>query len=379
MITKLGKDNSFMLFGATGQMEQNERVRIGRGTLIYAFGYAMSEQRFVVYDDEMNAVEICTGDPASVDKYDLDRYFSPLHHLDDTTRPISKKFGIGFYYDESGEIVSDEVIEKSLQRAENLEKLEAELKAEKERKEEETRERLIKEYDYLQRAENKYEHKTCGANIRTELKRNFPNVKFSVRYESFSGNNAYDISWTDGPTRKQVDAIVDKYSDMHPDEYSGGDYWDCAPSIFNNLFGSVGYVTTSRHISEEAKSTIKAEFPEVNDDNFKNYRFENEDAVEYIHNHGPSKWDEVVWYLANCRDLSPKAEPKKDTEKKIVTKCEGLQIVDYSEKAIALVGDSRAIKDELKKIGGRFNPRLSCGAGWIFSKKQRTAVEELIK
>ena len=39
------------------------------------------------------------------------------------------------------------------------------------------------------------------------------------------------------------------------------------------------------------------------------------------------------------------------------------QVIDYSEKAIAVVGDTREIKDKLKALGGRFNPRLSCGAG----------------
>lgn len=55
------------------------------------------------------------------------------------------------------------------------------------------------------------------------------------------------------------------------------------------------------------------------------------------------------------------------------------QIIDYSEKAIAVVGDTRDIKDKLKALGGRFNPRLSCGAGWIFSKKQRAEVEKLLQ
>lgn len=60
------------------------------------------------------------------------------------------------------------------------------------------------------------------------------------------------------------------------------------------------------------------------------------------------------------------------------TNVSGLKILDYSEKAIALVGDTRSVKDRLKKLGGRFNPRLSCGAGWIFSKKQRKDVEAFI-
>lgn len=55
------------------------------------------------------------------------------------------------------------------------------------------------------------------------------------------------------------------------------------------------------------------------------------------------------------------------------------QIIDYSEKAIAIVGDTKDIKDKLKELGGRFNPRLSCGAGWVFSKKQRAEVEKLLQ
>lgn len=45
-----------------------------------------------------------------------------------------------------------------------------------------------------------------------------------------------------------------------------------------------------------------------------------------------------------------------------------VQIVDYSEKAIAVIGDTKTIKDKLKSLGGKFNFRLSCGPGWIFKK-----------
>ena len=55
------------------------------------------------------------------------------------------------------------------------------------------------------------------------------------------------------------------------------------------------------------------------------------------------------------------------------------RIIDYSEKAIAVVGDTKDIKDQLKALCGRFNPKLSCGAGWIFSKKMRPEVEKLLQ
>ena len=63
-------------------------------------------------------------------------------------------------------------------------------------------------------------------------------------------------------------------------------------------------------------------------------------------------------------------------------KAEGLEIVDYSEKAIAVFGETKSIKDELKKLGGKFNPALKHNgekrAGWIFSKKQADKVRALL-
>jgi hypothetical protein len=56
--------------------------------------------------------------------------------------------------------------------------------------------------------------------------------------------------------------------------------------------------------------------------------------------------------------------------------CEKLniQIVDYSEKSFAIIGDTKPIKDLLKVLGGRFNFKLSCGAGWIFPITKKNEV-----
>lgn len=55
-----------------------------------------------------------------------------------------------------------------------------------------------------------------------------------------------------------------------------------------------------------------------------------------------------------------------------------VKIIDYSEKAFAVVGDTKPIKDNLKSLGGRYNKRLSCGAGWIFSAKKRADVDAFL-
>ncbi len=58
------------------------------------------------------------------------------------------------------------------------------------------------------------------------------------------------------------------------------------------------------------------------------------------------------------------------------------EIVDYSKKAIALFGDTKEIKDLLKAMGGKFNPRLTYNggkrAGWIFGLSKRGELNTII-
>ena len=44
---------------------------------------------------------------------------------------------------------------------------------------------------------------------------------------------------------------------------------------------------------------------------------------------------------------------------------------NYSEKAVAITGETKSIKDYLKQANARFNPHLSVGPGWIFSKSKQ--------
>lgn len=57
-------------------------------------------------------------------------------------------------------------------------------------------------------------------------------------------------------------------------------------------------------------------------------------------------------------------------------------LVNYSDKAIALFGDTKAIKEQIKAIGGRFNPYLNNAgqkeAGWILPAAKKEAAMQLI-
>lgn len=62
-----------------------------------------------------------------------------------------------------------------------------------------------------------------------------------------------------------------------------------------------------------------------------------------------------------------------------------LRVVRYSEKAIAVFGDTKPIKEKLKKLGGKYNPSLKSEPGnedckkipgWVFPKWKIKKVEE---
>jgi hypothetical protein len=57
-------------------------------------------------------------------------------------------------------------------------------------------------------------------------------------------------------------------------------------------------------------------------------------------------------------------------------------IVDCSEKAIAVFGDTKPVKDRLKAMGGRFNPKLTHDgqqqAGWIFPKSKKQKLNDFL-
>lgn len=78
-------------------------------------------------------------------------------------------------------------------------------------------------------------------------------------------------------------------------------------------------------------------------------------------------------YYCPSPDLEETAAPSYEP---VPVTAGAVQVVDYSAKAIAVIGDTKPIKEKLKSLGGRFNFRLSCGPGWIFSK---TKLPELCK
>lgn len=129
-------------------------------------------------------------------------------------------YGLSFNFDDTNHIKADPEPKLTLSDIEN------------------GREKLLKEYDYLI-PDMKPGGVNAAKNIRIELKRNFPGVKFSVK----SDYNSVDIYYKkDFKEVEKLKNIVMKYECGYFDGMI--DSYHYKPSIFNKIFGEAHYVFT---------------------------------------------------------------------------------------------------------------------------------------
>lgn len=208
--------------------------------------------------------------------------------------------------------------------------------------------------------DSKLSTKEIAAKVRTYAKKNFPGFKFSIRTE-----------WS-------------MYTDSMYIELKEG---TCIPFVEGSRSAERGYMSTM--------NTVKGWENELTPEMFKvldavttyasSFRYNDSDGMQdyfdtnfYIH----IKVSDEYKVIEPKAKKSAKAENIEEAKEVEAVTVEGLEIVDYSEKAISVFGDTKAIKEQLKELGGRFNPSLNYNgekrAGWIFSKKQADKVRELL-
>lgn len=114
------------------------------------------------------------------------------------------------------------------------------------------REQLKKDNPHLILVEKeKYNGRIVATkNIRKELKALFPNTKFSITSDQYSGGDSISVSWTDGPTVAEVETVSGKYSAGSFDGME--DLYTYSHDVWNDLFGDAKYVSESRTDSIEA-------------------------------------------------------------------------------------------------------------------------------
>lgn len=209
--------------------------------------------------------------------------------------------------------------------------------------------------------DSKLSTKEIAAKVRVFAKKNFPGFKFSVRSE-----------WS-------------MYTDSMYIELKEG---TCIPFVEGSRSAERGYMSTM--------NTVKGWEDELTPEMFKvldavttyasSFRYDDSDGMQdYYDTNFYLKIkvsDEYKVVEPKAKKSSVKAEKAEEVKEVEAVTVEGLEIVDYSEKAVAVFGDTKSIKEQLKELGGRFNPSLNYNgdrrAGWIFSKKQADKVKELI-
>lgn len=209
--------------------------------------------------------------------------------------------------------------------------------------------------------DSKLSTKEIAAKVRAFAKKNFPGFKFSVRSE-----------WS-------------MYTDSMYIELKEG---VCIPFVEGSRSAERGYMSTM--------STVKGWEDELTPEMFEvldavttyasSFRYDDSDGMQdYYDTNFYLKIkvsDEYKVVEPKAKKSSVKAEKAEEVKEVEAVTVEGLEIVDYSEKAVAVFGNTKAIKEHLKELGGRFNPSLNYNgekrAGWIFSKKQADKVKELI-
>ena len=209
--------------------------------------------------------------------------------------------------------------------------------------------------------DSKLSTKEISSKVRSYAKKNFPEFKFSVRSEWSMSTDSMYIELKSGP---------------------------CVPFVEGSRSAERGYMSTM--------STVKGWENELTPEMFKvldsvttyasSFRYNDSDGMQdyfdtnfYIHIEVSDEYKVIEPKAKKSSIKTEKAEEAKEMEAVTV---EGLEMVDYSEKAIAVFGDTKAIKEQLKELGGRFNPSLNYNgekrAGWIFSKKKADAVRNLM-
>lgn len=220
----------------------------------------------------------------------------------------------------------------------------------------------------------------AAAAIREELKTKFKGVKFSVTSDNFSMGNSVHISWTDGPTEDEVSAITSKYQYGH---FNGmEDIYEYSNS--REDIPQAKYVSEHRKQSEETRAAIDAAALELWPGEDWEQKRHREQESRAIFNRtalpigakvtGIERGEQATRYVDRLIIEAPEGQAEAAPVEVPAGK---IQIIDYSEKAIAIISaENLAHILGRDGLGLKFNKYLTCGPAWIAPKSK---LEEITK
>ena len=329
--------NKVHLLGANRSYDRDEQI-VSVNQVVMLEGY--SYDSYVVYEVSRSQWGIT---------YHLINLRTHEFHTSDLIRPLSEKFGIGMYYDDANPKFLDPLETAALLTKAREKKTEDDRKAEEERQ------------------KNEHTAKIGAERLRPLI-----------------------------PSDAKA-AIIGELRVSECDSYT--DYYDYR--IERTVI--LGFSTHTRNLFSEMRKYAA---------NFEGTAYLAENDKEYEHRENYSMGDGMYlgrnkysgWTISKERiyDLEKFIEryaytvgseaniclkaPQRETEAQPTTSADlstlNLEIVEYSEKAIAVFGDTKPIKDVLKDLNGLFRANLTHNgerrAGWIYSRKQEQKVRETL-
>ena len=271
-------------------------------------------------------------------------------HTSDLIRPLSEKFGIGIYYDDANPKFLD-----PLETAALLTKAK-EKKAEAERKAKEARE----EYERIA----KIGAERLRPLIPTDAKAAIIGTLRVSECDSYTDYYDYSI----------VRTVILGFSKHTRNLFS-----EMRKHAAN--FEGTAYLAEYNADYEHRENYSMGDGMYLGRNKYSGWTIEKEpicDLEKFIERYAHTAGDEANLCMKAPQRENEAQQPTATADPSTLS----LEIVEYSEKAIAVFGDTKPIKDVLKNLNGLFRANLTYKgerrAGWIYSKKQELKVREAL-
>ena len=271
-------------------------------------------------------------------------------HTSDLIRPLSEKFGIGIYYDDANPKFLDPLETAALLTQAKEKKAEAERKAEE----------ASEEYERIA----KIGAERLRPLIPTDTKAVIIGTLRVNECDSYTDYYDYSIART----------VILGFSKHTRNLFS-----EMRKHAAN--FEETAYLAEYNADYEHRENYSMGDGMYLGRNKYSGWTIEKEpiyDLEKFIERYAHTAGDET--------NLCMKAPQRENEAQQPTTAANlssfNLEIVEYSEKAIAVFGDTKPIKDVLKNLNGLFRANLTYKgerrAGWIYSKKQEQKVREAL-
>lgn len=296
-----------------GEIEAVKEAKLVKGTILFLDGYGKTKGS----DNNKHVIYKIENTEYGVKYYTVEIDSLELS-VKDYVKPWADKFGIGVYFDPDYRFEgTEEELNNLLIDAHELKKVK-----DKEAAEANRRAKLIQEQrdSYLSQFKPADRRKTTNI-IKAHISKTWPIVcKVEVSTDVFSGGDSMHVKYHSPEKLEELEGFINNFQEGH----------------FNGM----------------------------------------EDIYEYNSNKAEIILDghilQTYKYVTARHEV---CEPRTETKPQ-QNSFKGLEIIVYSDKAIAVIGDTKPVKEQLKALGGSFNFRLSCGPGWIFPKHKREEIEK---